>query len=64
MWGDTKQYLKWRDLVDAIPNDIEKSKSKHNDDDNDISFLMNKVKIYFKISQPKKHMNISQTERL
>ena len=50
----TKQYLKWRGLVDAIPNDIKKSKSKHHDYDNDISLLMNRVNIYLKDISTKK----------
>ena len=50
----TKQYLKWRGLVDAIPNDIKKSKSKHHDYDNDISLFMNQVKIYLKDISTKK----------
>ena len=50
----TKQYLKWRGLVDAIPNDVKKSKSKHHNYDNDISLFMNKVKIYLKDISTKK----------
>ena len=39
----TKQYLKWIGWVNAIPNDLKNSQSKHHDHDNDISLFMNKV---------------------
>ena len=48
----TKQYLQWRGLVDAIPYYLKKS--KYHDHDNDISLLINRVKIYLKDISTKK----------